>query len=344
MAMIKRFVGKLRWWMLVVLVLAGGTWYGVKRHKAKKAAAPTAATIVPVTRGDLDVRFQEIGDIAAKNKADVASKVSGRVIELFVEEGARVSEGQKLAVIQPGRTESERYLPSTLTAPIGGVVMRYVKDDTKVSDGRFVEVGDYVTGIFESQNPTYLLTVADMRKLIVKLKISEMDVLKLEEGMPVTVTVDAVPQTEFPASVSMIAPQAEKDSSGGKVFRVEITFEKLDKRLRTGMTARVDALLKKQASVLKVPVAALFDELGRIFVYKDVPGEKPQQVAVTTGLRTEAEAELLTGLKEGDKVHTEKPTEFTPAPPATGEDARREISASRRKARQVQRSSRMVGR
>jgi HlyD family secretion protein len=303
---------KTHWGKLLILVLvvalAGGFY--VRKRRAKDAAKPEDdATVAAVSRGALEIRFTETGEIAAKNSVDVASKVSGRVIKLSVQEGSKVGAGQELAVIQPGRSETEKYLPSPVLAPIAGIVMRYVKEtsggSTTTSD--LAKIGDYVTGLFDSTNPTYLLTVADLRELIVRMRISEMDVLKLKEKMPVTVTVDALPSSTVAAHVSLISPQAEKDSSGLKVFRVEVSLDKPDPRLKPGMTARVDALLEKKDSVIKMPLAALFEEAGETFAFVQSLLKKSRKTIVRAGLRTELEVEVAEGLKEGEKVLLEKP-------------------------------------
>jgi HlyD family secretion protein len=54
-----------------------------------------------VTRGDVDIKVVETGTIEPLSKVDVKSKVGGRVLNLFVEEGAQVRQGQKLATIDP---------------------------------------------------------------------------------------------------------------------------------------------------------------------------------------------------------------------------------------------------
>ncbi|MBI3300287.1 MAG: efflux RND transporter periplasmic adaptor subunit [Elusimicrobia bacterium] len=301
---------------IAVLALAGGGWGWQARQKKKAAGAPPEDTDAEVTRGELATRFRELGDIAAKNTVQVASKVSGRVIELSVSEGSRVKAGQKLAVVQPGKTGAEKFLPSEVQAPIDGVVLAYIKDGSSNESGKFLQVGDYVTGLFESQNPTPMMTIADMRTVIVKLRINEMDVLKLHEGMPVDVVIDAVPGTTFPGKVSVISPQAEKEQRGGKVFRVEVSILKPDPRLRTGLTARVDAVLEKREQALRLPLTGLFEEKGAEVAYLKpaVKDGKARQVLLRTGMRTELEIELLEGLKEGDKVLTEKPTEFDAVP------------------------------
>lgn len=319
MALMKKLWSKKHRWKTVavlVAILAGGGFWKWRKGQKEKDNALSGDTRAEVTKGDLEVTFEELGDIAAKNVVDVAPKVGGRVVKLFVEEGEVVKQGDPLAVIQPGKTEAEKYLPSTLTAPIGGLLLRYVKDpDSNAPPKEWPEIGDFVTGIYDGQNPTYMLSVADMRQVIVRLKINEMDILKLKQDMPVTVHVDAVPNEVFAASVTVISPQAEKEQRGGKVFRVQVTLHKADERLRTGMTARVKAVLDKRIEVLKMPLAALYEEKGLELVYLDQENDKPKQVFVKTGLRTETDVEILEGLKEDLKVHTEKPVEFTALTP-----------------------------
>lgn len=298
---------------LLALAVAAAGW-AWRRHRDGGAGASAPDKYARVSRGDLVVSFKDVGEIAAKRSINVASKVSGRVTQLPVQEGSLVAVGQKLAVIQPGRTETERYLPSAVLAPIPGVVMRANKEGSQEQTSRFTEVGDYVTGLFESQNPTYLMTIADMRELVVKLKISELDILKLSEKMPVTVSVDAVAGSTFPAVVSMISPQAEKEPSGGKIFRVEVLLLQADPRLRTGMTARVDATLQRKERVLKVPLTGVFELEGEQVAFVAPEGRPPVPTRIRVGLRTELDGEVLAGLKDGERLLTEKPADFVSLP------------------------------
>ncbi len=289
--------------IVAVAVLLAGSFFGYRFYRKNHHEPPPLES---PARGDLEVRFKDSGDVAPKVFVDVASKVSGRIIELKVEEGELVRKGQPLAVIQPGRTESERYVPSTVLAPISGAVMRYVGQS---GSGSFPRVGDYVTGLFDSQSPTTLVTVADLSRIVVKMQISEMDILKISPGMPVTVTVDAIEEKSFPARVSLISPQAEKSASGLKVFKVEVELAESEARLKPGMTARVDALLARKKGVLKVPLSAVFEEGGRPVVYREDPSGVPQRLGVELGLRSDLEAEVLgpESLSEKDRLRAEKP-------------------------------------
>jgi len=292
---------------LIVLMGAAGYWY--YRRRAKNAKPQTPADTARVSRGDLSVHFTDSGELAPKNYVDVASKVSGRVTQLLVEEGRRVSAGDKLAVIQPGKTEAERYVPFSLSAPMPGIVMRYQKQGSYQEESRIVRLGDYVTGLIDSVTPTYLMTIGDLTSLLVKMKISEMDVLKLKEGMAVNVSVDALPGVSFPSRVTLVSPQADKDSNNLKTFKVEVTLGNKDPRLKPGMTARVDGLLDTRKNVLKLPLSAVFEEEGAEYAYlksKEKDG-KPAHIKLKLGLRNETEVEVKGGVREGDELLTEKP-------------------------------------
>ena len=284
---------------------------GFKKYNGQKD--PEGAAPVTVDRGDIELHFVDSGELTPKLYVDIASKVSGRVIDMTVEEGARVKKGDKLCTIQPGRTEAEAYVPTSLQAPIPGVVMRYQnRSANNPEEGKISKLGDYITGMMDSNTPTYILTVADLSKLVVKMKISEMDVLKLHEGMNVDVKVDALPAEKYPARVTLVAPQAEKDNNNLKNFKVEVTLLKLDSRLKPGMTARVDGLLDVRRKVLKLPLSAVFEEAGKEWVYVD-DKPKARRVELKLGLRSETDAELLSGPKEGEKLLTEKPADKTPS-------------------------------
>jgi HlyD family secretion protein len=287
-----------------IVVAIGGTVGFKKYQAAHKPDAPTNEA--KVEKGDIELHFVDSGELTPKTYIDVASKVSGRVIEMPVEEGSRVKEGDKLSVIQPGKTEAEQYVPTTVKSPMNGVVMRYQdRSANNPAEGRIVKIGDYVTGLMDSTAPSYLLTVADLSKLVVKMKISEMDVLKLREGMPVKVTIDALPGQDYPAKVTLVSPQAEKDQNNLKSFKVEVSLLRSDARLKPGMTARVDGLLDARKKVLKMPLAAVFEETGKEYAYFS----KTDKRELKLGLRSEMEAEVLSGVKEGDKPLTEKPSD-----------------------------------
>jgi len=299
------------WISLVVAATVAGAGYRSWKKRSSSSENDAAAERAEVSKGDIEKHFVDSGELAPKHYVDVASPVSGRALSVAVAEGRRVKKGDELCVIQPGRSEADHFVPVTVKAPIDGVVMRYQKEESRDASV-LLRVGDAVTGLAESNSPTYLMTVADLTQLVVRMRISEMDVLKLHEGMAVTVTVDALRGVDFPARVSVVSPQAEKDQNGIRSFRIDVALDKNDPRLKPGMSARVDGLLDARKGILKIPLSAVFEEGGKEFAYVDT-GEKKEarKVPLKLGLRSETDAEMLEGPKTGEKLLTEKPVEKT---------------------------------
>ncbi|MHB2025812.1 MAG: efflux RND transporter periplasmic adaptor subunit [Elusimicrobiota bacterium] len=296
---------------ITLWLAAAGFWFFKRRSRAKEQAQEAALESPSI--GKIEERFRETGSIAAQNFVNVASKAGGRVVKIAVREGQTVKKGDILAVIQPGKIRAERYVPVSVAAPISGVVMRYVRESSGsgADESKFIRLGDYVAGLFDSQQPTYLMTVADLSRLVVLMDVGEMDILKLAQGMPVRVTVDALPGEVFRGRVMLIPPQAQKNSDGVDIFRVVVSLDRADPRLKIGMTAQVDALVKKKDRALKVPLDAVFESGGKDCVYVQALGAKPRKVMIKTGLRSDMEAEVLKAggeLGPADKLLTEKPS------------------------------------
>jgi multidrug efflux pump subunit AcrA (membrane-fusion protein) len=312
------------WVVCLLLAILGGGGAITNRFYKKRQLDQVQldlSTLAKVERASLENKFQENGDIWPKKLLNIYSNVSGRVIELSVTDGQTIAAGQKLAVVQGGRTSAEKFMPTTVAAPIGGVLMRCPEDESgRGSQGtkEFVKLDEYLTGRFDSQEKaTCLMAIADLSSLIVKLNVNEVDILKFRQGMPVTVTVDALPEDKFPGTVAVISRQAEEGGrQSGKVFRTEISLNRRDERLRVGMTGRVSAVIERKENALKMSLAGLFEEEGRSVAYLYIPHDKPREVAVKPGLRTPLEVEIISGLKEGDQVFTEKPVDFVALPKA----------------------------
>jgi len=89
-----------RWWLAaaVVLAVAGfAATRGAKKGEDKKDEVRTAKA----ETGDVQVRVTEVGSVEPLVKVDVKSVLSGKVVELLVREGDKVTRGQVLARVEP---------------------------------------------------------------------------------------------------------------------------------------------------------------------------------------------------------------------------------------------------
>ncbi len=211
-----------------------------------------------------------------------------------------------------------------ITAPMDGVVIK-----------KGAELGDTITSGVSSFNAgTVVFTVADLKSLIVKVNLNEVDIAKVKVGQPVRITLDAYPQKAFTGRVRFVAPAAEL-ADKIKVFKVEIALDDLAEAFRTGMSANVEILGEKRQQAVSVPLEALQRRDGQTVVYRlrdrltapDLARAKEglsgrtkfvwladhwkdyfEAVPVKAGVATLERVEILSGLKPGEQVSLEDPS------------------------------------
>jgi RND family efflux transporter MFP subunit len=211
-----------------------------------------------------------------------------------------------------------------VTSPMTGVVIK-----------KGVELGETVTsGVSSFNGGTVLFTVADLKSLIIRVNLNEVDIAKVAVGRPVRVSLDAYPQKIFTGKVTFVAPSAELVEKI-KVFKVEVTLDELGESFRTGMSANVEILGDKKDKATSIPLEALQKRDGQTVAYRLKANLQPKQLAaakeglsgrnkfiwlsehwkdyfdvvpVQAGIATLERVEVLQGLKSGEQVSLEDPT------------------------------------
>jgi RND family efflux transporter MFP subunit len=211
-----------------------------------------------------------------------------------------------------------------VTSPMSGVVIK-----------KGVELGETVTSGVSSFNAgTVLFTVADLKSLIIRVNLNEVDIAKVHVGQPARISLDAYPQKIFTGKVSFVAPSAELVEKI-KVFKVEVTLDELGEAFRTGMSANVEILGEKRDKAISIPLEALQKRDGQTVAYRLKASLEPKKIAaakeglsgrskfvwlsdhwkeyfdvvpVQGGIATLERVEILAGLKPGEEVALEDPT------------------------------------
>lgn len=264
----------------------------VEAAQAELERARTNAIQDELKRQALEAAHTELENARARLRA-----IEMRRLEL---QQARASEKQALSQFENLRIQLAE---TDVRAPIRGVVTR-----------RYREVGELVmsgtTGFGEG---TPILQVADLSQMRVKLNLNELDVAKVRVGMPVEITVDALPNRRFTGTVRKIAPAAQSNPQGGALgvvkFAVEVYLDQADPALRPGMTARCRIIVARNPNALRLPLEAIGKENGKEYVLRLVPNQttpegmpQTEKLFVKIGLRSARYAEILEGVKEGDRV------------------------------------------
>jgi RND family efflux transporter MFP subunit len=173
---------------------------------------------------------------------------------------------------------------------------------------RGIQPGEVVTpGVQATFEGKALLTVSDLSTLIVKTDLNQIDVAKVKLGQKVTLTLDALPGKTYEALITKIAPASilPKDKQVD-VFPVEATLTKADDSIKPGMTADVRIHIEKKSGVLALPIEAVVKEGGKQSLQKVVLNakgkQKTEKTEVKVGARNDREVEIISGIKEGEKV------------------------------------------
>jgi len=217
------------------------------------------------------------------------------------------------------------------TAPFDGIVT-----NEPIREGETV-----VEGIQNAQGST-LMTLADMSVVTAEVKVDETDIVNLEDGQSVDVTVDALPGKVFKGHVTLVGDQALLRSTGiatsqsttgteeAKDFKVVVTLTNPSDELKPGLSCTAKITTKHKNNVLSLPIQALtlYDpsldaakgksgvqaattpapsvpQQGVFTVQKDARGRlRSHFVPVTTGITGTTDIEVLSGLSPGEEVVT----------------------------------------
>lgn len=155
-----------------------------------------------------------------------------------------------------------------------------------------------------------ILELPDLTSVFLTARIDEGDRGQLQQGLEATVRADAIPDTEYIATVSDVSVLARVDFNSGwplaKMFDLKLTFKKFDARLRPGMSAVARIPVGRLPNVLLVPAAAMFTVDGKPVVYVERGGDYvPTDVQIIR--RGRDQIALAGGVEPGDKVALTQP-------------------------------------
>lgn len=183
---------------------------------------------------------------------------------------------------------------STITSPMNGLVL-----------SRNVEVGDAVSSILVlGSQATLVMVLGDVREVYVKGKVDEADIGKVYLGQPARITVESLKERKFEGRVTKISPLGvEKDNV--TTFEVRVSISNPIGELKANMTANAEIILEEKKGVLLIPeTAVIYDKDRKTAV--EIPDSRAEKgrrkVAVQAGISNGVKTEILSGVKEGDKV------------------------------------------
>ena len=208
-----------------------------------------------------------------------------------------------LQVVRDGVSKSNASASSTLVrSTISGVILDIP-----------VKVGNSVINSNTFNDGTTIASVANMNDLIFRGNIDETEVGQLVVGMPMTITIGALQDVSFQASLEYISPKAV-ESNGANQFEIKAAITsaptkaegtKGSLKLRSGYSANAEIVLSSVQHVLTIPESAIEFVGDSSFVYivggtadKKTYDRRP----VRTGLSDGVSIEIKKGLGQKERV------------------------------------------
>lgn len=159
---------------------------------------------------------------------------------------------------------------------------------------RNVSVGEYVSP------QTSLVTLVRMDPLRIELEVPQQHLQAVREGQTVALTVDALPNQTFEATVRYVSAAVRRDT---RALTVEAVVANPDRTLRPGLYATARLATGGTSQVALISPSAVLSQAGvdRAFV---VNGDHVEERILTVVDRTEQRVVVSDGLRAGERVAT----------------------------------------
>lgn len=214
-----------------------------------------------------------------KAQDELDSKLAGSTKEQITSQEAQVRQAEAKVTLVEAQIQK-----SVLYSPIAGTV---TKQDLRV-------------GEVASPNTAFLSIISE-NQLEIETDIPEISVGKIAAGNKVEITLDAFSGETFTGKVFYIDP-AETLVNGVVNFKVKISFDKPDARLKSGLTTNLIIQTASDSNALILPLYAITEKDSGTFVAKLESGNI-KEIPVTVGMKDmKGNAQILSGLEEGDKI------------------------------------------
>ena len=196
-----------------------------------------------------------------------------------------------LLLLKTGRSRNASNVSNMIPATIDGTVL-----DVPNKEGAFIlETSTFQAG-------TTLATLADMTDMIFEGLVDESEVGKLKQGMELVLNIGALQGKPFKATLEYIAPKGVTDQGTIKfTIRAAVTLDK-ELFLRSNYSANADIVLDRRENVLGINEGDLLIEDKKTYVEVETTPQNFEKREITTGLSDGINIEVVSGLKEGDKV------------------------------------------
>jgi len=318
--------------LLSVALLAGCGAGEASVASSGDSLTPLPVEVVLPETTDLFETFNTTATMASDAEAPVLARSAGEVLEILVEEGDRVEEGQILARLDGERLrlkmlqakanldmtsrEYQRFVSLRERGLVSASAVENLKFDVDALTATYelvrlnygyTSIRAPISGVISNRDVKHgthveaaatAFRITETSRLVAYLHIPQTELARIETGDEAVVRVDAMPGLEFRASLARISPTI--DTRNG-TFRATVYIDNKDGLLAPGMFSRFSIACEKHADALVVPSNAVVQEDGDFMIYVVNEGIAVRR-KVVVGIESGGLTEILEGLDASDRV------------------------------------------
>lgn len=207
-----------------------------------------------------------------------------------------------LEIVKEGITKNSASFSSTLIrSTITGLILDVP-----------IKVGNSVIMSNTFNDGTTIATVANMNDLIFRGNIDETEVGRIHEGMPVKLTIGALQDLSFDATLEYISPKGVEEN-GANQFEIKAAVAAPDSvQIRSGYSANAEIVLERAKQALALPESTVEFSGDSTFVYvmtDSVPTQKFERRPIVVGMSDGIKIAIKSGITAEDKVRGAEKTE-----------------------------------
>lgn len=165
-----------------------------------------------------------------------------------------------------------------------------------------VEIGNSVIESNTFNDGTTVAIIADMGEMVFEGQVDESEVGKIKEGMDLILTIGAIEEIKFDATLEHISPKGVEEN-GAIQFEIKAAVDLIDTIfVRAGYSANADIVLDKRDSVLAINESLLKFENDSAYVEIETEPQTFEKRFIETGLSDGINIEVISGLAKDDKI------------------------------------------
>ena len=268
----------------------------IKSATDQVAYAQNAVKRYEAQHQSLQLQFERLAGVAKSKPGMVAQQEVDDAEGKALASAAQIEEARsnveaarsRLAEAQAKKERDQALFDySKITAPFAGVVtQRYA------NQGALMQAG---TSSSTQAMPLVRLSEDDLFRLVIP--VPESYVRYIHVGDPVKVTVASLNRT-LPGKVARFSVDVREDT---RTMHTEVDVPNPDRVLLPGLYAQATVALERKPNALTVPLQAV-NQGERNTVYVIGPSHAIEIRPVTLGIQTATDAEVVSGLKEGEQI------------------------------------------